>query len=488
MVDHPTQLLAALLAREAAEPESPFLFWPDGWDWRWWSWGRVAQLTARWQATLADLPAGARVGFAGDAWPGALVLDLAAQAAGLEAVPTAAISAGEPSPEEHAGDADFVSPAAASAGAPTISAWLEVVVDGPVRTRWDGDLQIRVLPHTGGADEHRSERVSRIDGPEAAAAGMHESAAAPALAWAADSTLAAGTTIRESEPSADETKQAGIAAEARRSEPSRPAIRPVLAEGPIQESALPERAAAAATAGDGRPAAAGEAMAAGAGAVWAAGDRGWRRWSPDALAATVARIEGAAWPGPGDAAPAPSELPAAPGRHGDSLSSDVRRTGGAGRTTGIPDAARGTRVPGVRVPGVGVRRQIVVAGMPLGDVGGRLIAAWATIAGAALVLDGDPGRRRGAMVWARPTALFADAGELAWLRREAAGGAGVRRRRRWFAPGAGEPRRPFDRLRTVFQAGPPDPDDVAFWGKRGARLLQLPGLDGGSPVAPAQAW
>ncbi len=449
MVDHPTQLLAALRARAAAEPESPFLFWPDGWDWRWWSWGRVAQLTARWQKTLVELPAGARVGFAGDAWPGALVLDLAVQAAGLEAVPTAAISAGEPAPAEHAGGPDVVSPMAASAGAPTISAWLEVAVDGPVRTRWDRDLQIRVLPRRGAGEARRSERFGRIDGLESAAAGMWDSAAVPAVTQAVGPAPAVGANL-ESESGVEATAQAGPAAEAAK---------------------------------HGSSTTAGEAEVAAAGAVWTASDHGWRRWSPDALAAAIARIEGVVWPGRGDAARAPSEPPAGPGPQGGSLTGDFRLSSSSGQAGDLHAAARGTRVPGL-----GVRRQIVVAGTPLGEVGGRLIAAWATIAGAALVLDADPGRRRGTMVWARPTALYADAGELAWLRREAAGGAEGRRRRQRFAPGAGQPRRPFDRLRTVFQAGAPDPDDVAFWEERGARLLQLPGLDGGSPVAPAQAW
>lgn len=84
---------AALRRRAAADPESPFLFWPDGWNWRWWSWRQVAEQVDRWRVPLAALPPGALVGFAGGAYPDAIPQDLALQEAGMTAVPVGAAGA-----------------------------------------------------------------------------------------------------------------------------------------------------------------------------------------------------------------------------------------------------------------------------------------------------------------------------------------------------------------------------------------------------------
>ena len=122
-------------------------------------------------------------------------------------------------------------------------------------------------------------------------------------------------------------------------------------------------------------------------------------------------------------------------------------------------------------------RQILVAGWPLQEWAGRLLAAWAVAAGAALVLEDDPARRLGTVLWARPTVFHGTAAEVAALRLQVEA---ARRPRQWQrfhrvqAP-------PLGRLRTLFQGEPPAADEVVFWRQRGARLLQLPGLGGAMP-------
>jgi hypothetical protein len=132
------------------------------------------------------------------------------------------------------------------------------------------------------------------------------------------------------------------------------------------------------------------------------------------------------------------------------------------------------------------RREILVLGQPLGEPAARLLTAWAILAGAALVLDPDPQSRLGTVLWSRPTVIYGSATELAMLRRSvaAASRAGLlgRAAARW-RPGRGTAaarprarRLPLGRLRTLFQDGPPEPADAAFWQEHGARLLQLPQL------------
>src|SRR5579862_988427 len=119
-------LPGALRRQAAADPESPFLFWPDGWNWRWWSWRETAELVARWSAPLAGLPPASAVAFAGAAYPEAIALDLAVQSAGLAPVPLVLSGSGGGGAGGHHGQAakGAVSalPAAARAGC---LAWLE---------------------------------------------------------------------------------------------------------------------------------------------------------------------------------------------------------------------------------------------------------------------------------------------------------------------------------------------------------------------------
>src|SRR5260370_813601 len=76
-------LPAALRRQAAADPESPFLFWPDGWNGRWGSWREAAELAARWSAPLAGLPPACGVAVPGAARPAARALHLPVQSAGL---------------------------------------------------------------------------------------------------------------------------------------------------------------------------------------------------------------------------------------------------------------------------------------------------------------------------------------------------------------------------------------------------------------------
>ncbi|HXO40895.1 MAG TPA: hypothetical protein VN999_05555, partial [Thermoanaerobaculia bacterium] len=121
-------------------------------------------------------------------------------------------------------------------------------------------------------------------------------------------------------------------------------------------------------------------------------------------------------------------------------------------------------------------REILVAGWPLQEWAGRLLAAWAVAAGAALVLEADPALRLGAVLWVRPTLFHGTAEELAALRLrvETAWRPSRWRRRRRPVP-------PLGRLRTLFQREPPAADDAAFWRERGAQLVRLPGLGDASP-------
>jgi hypothetical protein len=309
------QSLPALLRRRAAaDPESPFLFWPDGWNWRWWSWRETAALAERWSAPLAGLPPDCGVAFAGDAYPEAIALDLAVLSAGLTPVPLGLLRGGG------AGGHGQVAPAAGPGA-------------GPAREAAERAGCVAWLEVAGGEGEAR---VTRLDAPPAG------SAAVPA----------------------------------------------------------------------GDP------------AVLVTGDAGdWRRLSQAGLLAAAAEVE---------------------------------------RAVGSPSG----RHAGSR------EREILVAGWPLQEWAGRLLAAWAVAAGAALVLEADPALRLGAVLWARPTVFHGSAEELAALRLRVEAARPSRRRR---------PSPPLGRLRILFQGEPPAADDAAFWRERGARLLRLPGLGDASP-------
>jgi hypothetical protein len=81
-------VVAALGARAAETPEEPWLFHPDGWDWRWRSWGQVADQVARGAAAVRRSPPELRrVGCPERLDPDAVAAVLAVVAAGRTAVP-----------------------------------------------------------------------------------------------------------------------------------------------------------------------------------------------------------------------------------------------------------------------------------------------------------------------------------------------------------------------------------------------------------------
>jgi hypothetical protein len=324
-------LAPALARRAAADPESPFLFWSHGWHWRWWSWRRTAELATRWAAELASLPAGTRVGFAGDVFPQAVALDLAVQAAGLTPVPLAAVP-------------------------------------------WPGGEAM-------GAAVHELECAVWVEAP---------------------------------------------------------------LEGEIRVSTMAPLCA-----------------------------------RPGSLASLAMRDAAGAW----HKVPAPAVAAAA------------RRVGEAlGETAGSRE-----------------RRDIVVLGRSLGDAAGRLVAAWALEAGAAMVLEAAAERRLAAVLWARPTVVCGSRAEILELggrlavsavsavsavQPESPVSAGPGEGGPWWQrwpwrhqgrrhQGQGEEaadpgrhgRRPLGRLRAVFQEEAPEAEEIEAWRRRGVWLRHLPALN-----------
>src|SRR6185295_10615031 len=103
---------------------------------------------------------------------------------------------------------------------------------------------------------------------------------------------------------------------------------------------------------------------------------------------------------------------------------------------------------------------------PLADPVARGLLAWATVAGAAVMLEPDPLCLVPTAVWARPTVFAGGAAELVQLR------AAIERRHR-------RPRRralPLGRLRAVLLGGSePLPDEErAFWSARGVAVSPFP--------------
>jgi hypothetical protein len=152
-------LPGALRRRAASDPESPFLFWPDGWNWRWWSWRETAELAARWSAPLAGLPPACGVAFAGAAYPEAIALDLAVQSAGLTPVPLllGCGGGGTGGHGRHGREVQRAAPALEAAERAGCLAWLEVVGGEARVTRLDAPgagalvAAAAVAPPTGSA-------------------------------------------------------------------------------------------------------------------------------------------------------------------------------------------------------------------------------------------------------------------------------------------------------------------------------------------------
>ena len=104
-------------------------------------------------------------------------------------------------------------------------------------------------------------------------------------------------------------------------------------------------------------------------------------------------------------------------------------------------------------------REIVVLGGALGDPVERTMLSWATLTGAAVVLEPDPALRAATAAWVRPTVFHGTPAEIAELR------ARVKKKRGL----------PFRRLRTVLVSGWQvlAPEDEAFWRQRGVQVARV---------------
>jgi hypothetical protein len=122
-------------------------------------------------------------------------------------------------------------------------------------------------------------------------------------------------------------------------------------------------------------------------------------------------------------------------------------------------------------------REILVASRPLSEPAERAILSWATIAGAALVLEPDPASFAATAAWVRPTIFHGTADDVAALRRMADQQPRPRPFRR-------RPRLPFGRLRTILTGELPR-ETAAFWEERGVRVALLAEfLPAPTPVRP----
>ncbi len=108
------------------------------------------------------------------------------------------------------------------------------------------------------------------------------------------------------------------------------------------------------------------------------------------------------------------------------------------------------------------KREIVVLGGPLEEETERAMLSWATVTGAAVVLEPNPASRVATAAWVRPTVFHGSPAEIAGLR------AWVEKEKR--------KRLPFRRLRTILVIGTEGlaREDEAFWGGRGARVAACP--------------
>ncbi|HEX6899846.1 MAG TPA: hypothetical protein VF789_09035 [Thermoanaerobaculia bacterium] len=108
------------------------------------------------------------------------------------------------------------------------------------------------------------------------------------------------------------------------------------------------------------------------------------------------------------------------------------------------------------------KREIVVLGGPLEEAAERAMLAWATVTGAAVVLDPNPASRVATAAWVRPTVFHGSPAEIAGLR--------------VWAEKEKKKRLPFRRLRTILVTGAEwmAREDEEFWRGRGARVASLP--------------
>jgi hypothetical protein len=105
------------------------------------------------------------------------------------------------------------------------------------------------------------------------------------------------------------------------------------------------------------------------------------------------------------------------------------------------------------------RRHVLVLGGFAGDGAERSLLTWATVAGAAILLEPEPAHYVPTAAWARPTVFAGTAADRARLRE-----AVERNRRR---------RLPFGRLRVVLGTeGELPEEEKAFWEERGVKTAR----------------
>lgn len=111
-------------------------------------------------------------------------------------------------------------------------------------------------------------------------------------------------------------------------------------------------------------------------------------------------------------------------------------------------------------------REIVVLSGPLEIPEERAMLSWATVAGAAVILEPNPALRVATAAWVRPTVFHGTSEEIValrgWVEREKPG---------FLRRG---PRLPFRRLRTLLVTGSPlSAEEEAFWHGRGVRVCRI---------------
>jgi hypothetical protein len=108
------------------------------------------------------------------------------------------------------------------------------------------------------------------------------------------------------------------------------------------------------------------------------------------------------------------------------------------------------------------RREVVVSRGMLGAAGERALLAWATVAGAAVVLEPAAASLVATAAWARPTVFAGTVAEIGALRRVVEG------RRRWWP----SQRLPFGRLRLLLVRGGEAlaEGEADLWRERGVRV------------------
>jgi hypothetical protein len=159
------------------------------------------------------------------------------------------------------------------------------------------------------------------------------------------------------------------------------------------------------------------------------------------------------------AAPAPS----APAAGGPAV---VREDGGELRLGQAELLAQALRLDGALPAAPG--RDVLVFHRPLVEPGARALLAWATLAGAALLLQPEPSHLAASVLWSRPTLLAGNDAELAAVREALvrAEPRSDRLRRR---------RGPLGRLRAVVvldaEAAGPTWSEMSFWRDAGATVV-----------------